>query len=71
MLLVRPIYEFPEPIAHRTHKAGIKTVKDLTVARRFIMRKLAVGMLNIVDQLHIEVTEFYSNFSLMGLVIFV
>lgn len=54
MLLVRPIYEFPEPIAHRTHKAGIKTVKDLTVARRFIMRKLAVGMLNIVDQLHLQ-----------------
>ncbi|KAF2295108.1 hypothetical protein GH714_031540 [Hevea brasiliensis] len=29
-------------------------VKDLNVARRFIMQKLAVGMLNIVDQFHTE-----------------
>ena len=26
-------------------------VKDLTLARRYIMQKLAVGMLNIIDQL--------------------
>ncbi|XP_057984320.1 histone-lysine N-methyltransferase SUVR5 isoform X2 [Hevea brasiliensis] len=54
MLLVRPINEFPQPIAYRTHKIGLKMVKDLNVARRFIMQKLAVGMLNIVDQFHTE-----------------
>ncbi|CAN1324482.1 Histone-lysine N-methyltransferase SUVR5, partial [Linum perenne] len=32
-----------------------KLVKDLSIARRFIMQKLAVGMLNIVDQFHNEV----------------
>ncbi|XP_061338628.1 histone-lysine N-methyltransferase SUVR5-like [Gastrolobium bilobum] len=52
MLLVRSIDEFPQPIAYKTYQAGLKMVKDLTVARRFIMQKLAVGMLNIVDQLH-------------------
>ncbi|CAL0312760.1 unnamed protein product [Lupinus luteus] len=52
MMLVRSINDFPHPIAYKTHQAGLKTVKDLTVARRFIMQKLAVGMLNIVDQLH-------------------
>lgn len=30
-------------------------VKDLTLARRFVMQKLAVGMLSILDQLHNEV----------------
>ncbi|KAG7993858.1 hypothetical protein I3843_01G027000 [Carya illinoinensis] len=54
MLLVRPIDEFPQPIAYKTYKVGLKMVKDLTVARRFIMQKLAVGMLNIVDQFHAE-----------------
>lgn len=54
MLLVRSIDEFPEPNAYRTHKIGLKMVKDLNVARRFIMQKLAVGMLNIVDQFHTE-----------------
>ncbi|KAG2719951.1 hypothetical protein I3760_02G014500 [Carya illinoinensis] len=54
MLLVRSIKEFPHPIAYKTHKVGLKMVKDLTVARRFIMQKLAVGMLNIVDQFHAE-----------------
>ncbi|GAV68269.1 SET domain-containing protein/Pre-SET domain-containing protein [Cephalotus follicularis] len=54
MLLVRPINESPQPIAYRTHKVGLKMVKDLTVARRYIMQKLAVGMLNIVDQFHSE-----------------
>ncbi|QCD90972.1 histone-lysine N-methyltransferase SUVR5 isoform X1 [Vigna unguiculata] len=50
MLLVRSINEFPHPIAYKTHQVGLKMVKDLTVARRFIMRKLVVGMLNMVDQ---------------------
>lgn len=54
MLLVRSINEFPQPIAYKTHKVGLKMVKDLTVARRFIMQKLAVGMLNIIDQFHAE-----------------
>ncbi|CAN1164179.1 Histone-lysine N-methyltransferase SUVR5 [Linum perenne] len=54
MLLVRSISETPEPIAYRTHKTGLKLVKDLSIARRFIMQKLAVGMLNIVDQFHNE-----------------
>ncbi|KAL6273851.1 hypothetical protein ACE6H2_024543 [Prunus campanulata] len=53
-LLVRSINEFPHPIAYKTHKVGLKLVKDLTVARRFIMQKLAVGMLNVVDQFHTE-----------------
>ncbi|KAL3526706.1 hypothetical protein ACH5RR_011362 [Cinchona calisaya] len=53
-LLVRPISEFPQPIAYKTHKVGVKMVKDLTLARRFVMQKLAVGMLSILDQLHSE-----------------
>ncbi|KAK7359933.1 hypothetical protein VNO77_01902 [Canavalia gladiata] len=52
MLLVRSIDEFPQPIAYKTHQAGLEIVKDLTIARRFIMQKLAIGVLNIVDQLH-------------------
>ncbi|CAA0840892.1 Histone-lysine N-methyltransferase SUVR5 [Striga hermonthica] len=54
VLLVRPINEFPLPIACKTHEVGVKMVKDLTLARRFIMQKLAVGMLNILDQLNRE-----------------
>ncbi|XP_038700350.1 histone-lysine N-methyltransferase SUVR5 isoform X1 [Tripterygium wilfordii] len=54
MQLVRSINEFPHPIAYRTYKVGLKMVKDLTVARRFVMKKLAVGMLNIVEQFHTE-----------------
>ncbi|PKI41609.1 hypothetical protein CRG98_038009 [Punica granatum] len=53
-LLVRPISDYPHPIAYRTHKSGLKLVRDLTIARRFIMKKLAVGMLNIIDQFHME-----------------
>ncbi|XP_027151736.1 histone-lysine N-methyltransferase SUVR5 isoform X1 [Coffea eugenioides] len=53
-LLVRPMNEFPEPIAYKTHKVGMKMVKDLTLARRFVMQKLAVSMLSILDQLHSE-----------------
>lgn len=55
VLLVRPIYEFPQPIAYKTHKAGLKMVKDLTLARRSIMQKLAVSMVNILDRLQREV----------------
>jgi hypothetical protein len=55
MLLVRSIDEIPQPIAYKTHNAGLRMVQDLSVARRFIMQKLAVGMLNIVDQFHTEV----------------
>ncbi|KAE9613009.1 putative histone-lysine N-methyltransferase transcription factor C2H2 family [Lupinus albus] len=54
ILLVRSINEFPHPIAYKTHHVGLKMVKDLTVGRRFIMQKLAVGMLNIIDQLHFD-----------------
>lgn len=58
MLLVRSIDEIPQPIAYKTHNAGLRMVEDLSVARRFIMQKLAVGMLNIVDQFHTEVCDF-------------
>ncbi|KAI4330330.1 hypothetical protein MLD38_028628 [Melastoma candidum] len=54
MHLVRPIDEFPEPIAYKAHKIGLKWVQELGVARRFIMQRLAIGMMNIVDQLHVE-----------------
>ncbi|KAJ6827109.1 histone-lysine N-methyltransferase SUVR5 [Iris pallida] len=58
VLLVRPINEFPEPLASGTHRKWRKLVKDLTIPHRFIMQKLAVAMLNISDQLHTEsVTE--------------
>lgn len=53
-LLVRSIEEFPQPIAYKSHKAGLKLVEDVKVARRFIMKKLSVGMLNIIDQFHLE-----------------
>ncbi|TKY55778.1 Histone-lysine N-methyltransferase SUVR5 [Spatholobus suberectus] len=52
MLLVRSTDEFPQPIAYKTHQTGLTMVKDLTVARRFIMQKLAIGVLSIIDQLH-------------------
>ncbi|KAF6166554.1 hypothetical protein GIB67_005416 [Kingdonia uniflora] len=52
--LVRPINEFPEPIAHRSHYRGLEKVKDLSLPHRFIMQKLAIGMVNISDQLHHE-----------------
>lgn len=55
MLLVRSISEFPEPLAYKTHSFGLKMVEDLTVAHRFIMRKLALGMLNILEQFNNEV----------------
>ncbi|CAD5319321.1 unnamed protein product [Arabidopsis thaliana] len=55
--LVRSINEFPDPIAYKSHKIGLKLVKDLTAARRYIMRKLTVGMFNIVDQFPSEVVS--------------
>ncbi|CAA7033173.1 unnamed protein product [Microthlaspi erraticum] len=55
MQLVRSINEFPDPIAYKSHKIGVKMVRDLTVARRNIMRKLTIRMLKIVDQFHYEV----------------
>lgn len=57
MLLVRSIDEFPHPIVYKNHQVGLKLVKDLTVPRRFIMQKLAVGMLNIIDQFHFNVCD--------------
>ncbi|KAL3378521.1 hypothetical protein AABB24_004444 [Solanum stoloniferum] len=57
VLLVRPISEFPHPIAYKTHKVGVKTVKDLTLGHRFIMQRLAISILNIIDQLHAEALE--------------
>lgn len=53
--LVRPINEFPQPIAYKAHRVGRKIVKDLTIARRFIMQKLAISMINIIDQLRSKV----------------
>ena len=63
MLLVRSINEYPHPIAYKTHQVGLKMVKDLTVARRFIMQKLVVGMLNMVDQFHFSVCGDTISFS--------
>ncbi|KAL3616441.1 hypothetical protein CASFOL_039831 [Castilleja foliolosa] len=54
VLLVRPINEYPHPIAYKTHDVGVRMVNDLTLARRFIMQKLAVSMINILDQLNRE-----------------
>ncbi|XP_074309121.1 histone-lysine N-methyltransferase SUVR5-like isoform X2 [Silene latifolia] len=54
-LLVCAIDELPQPIAHRSHKAGMQLVEDLSVARRFILKKLAIGVLNIVDLLPSQV----------------
>jgi len=61
MLLVRSIDEYPHPVAYKTHQVGLKLVKDLTAARRFIMQKLVVGMLNIVDQFHLNVCDGYTT----------
>ncbi|KAL2905681.1 Histone-lysine N-methyltransferase SUVR5 [Bienertia sinuspersici] len=54
-LLACAIDELPQPIVHRSHKVGVRLVEDLTVARRFIMKKIVIGMFNIVDQLPIQV----------------
>lgn len=55
MLLVLPIEECPSPLVNGTHRKWRKLVKDLGVPRRYIMQKLAISMLNLSDELHIEV----------------
>ncbi|KAI8004882.1 Histone-lysine N-methyltransferase SUVR5 [Camellia lanceoleosa] len=42
VLLIRPINEFPEPVAYRTHKVGMKMVKDLTFALSETARSVMV-----------------------------
>ncbi|KAJ0754235.1 putative [histone H3]-lysine(4) N-trimethyltransferase transcription factor C2H2 family [Helianthus annuus] len=54
VLLLRPINEYPEPIAYRSHNVAVKVVKDLTVARRYIMQKIAVSLINTIEQLTSE-----------------
>ncbi|GJM86594.1 hypothetical protein PR202_ga02465 [Eleusine coracana subsp. coracana] len=54
MLLVLPIEESPLPLVNGTHRKWRKLVKDLSVPRRFIMQKIAISMLNLSDELHIE-----------------
>ncbi|KAI3785003.1 hypothetical protein L1987_44111 [Smallanthus sonchifolius] len=54
VLLLRPINEYPEPIAYRSHNVAVKAVKDLTLARRYIMQKIAVSMINTIEQLNSE-----------------
>ena len=62
MLLVLPIEECPLPLVNGTHRKWRKLVKDLNVPRRFIMQKLAISMLNLSDELHIEVGFFVTSF---------
>lgn len=52
--LVCPITEKPEPLAYGTHASGFELVKDLCIPRRYMMQTLAVAMLDVSDQLHIE-----------------
>ncbi|CAN6280243.1 unnamed protein product [Urochloa humidicola] len=54
MLLVAPIEESPSPLVNGTHRKWRKLVKDLSIPRRFIIQKLAISMLNLSDELHIE-----------------
>ncbi|XP_020530211.1 histone-lysine N-methyltransferase SUVR5 isoform X1 [Amborella trichopoda] len=54
MILVRPIYDTPEPLAYGTHYGGIELVKDLNTPRHYIVQKLAIAMLDISDRLHTE-----------------
>ncbi|KAL6911349.1 hypothetical protein ACP4OV_000154 [Aristida adscensionis] len=54
MLLVLPIEQYPLPLVNGTHRKWRNLVKDLSVPRRFIMQKLAILMLNFIDELHIE-----------------
>lgn len=49
--LLRPIHEIPEPIANTKHKFEVKMMKDLTLACQFIMKKLAIGIVNVIDRL--------------------
>ncbi|AQK74074.1 Histone-lysine N-methyltransferase SUVR5 [Zea mays] len=54
MLLVLPIEECPLPLVNGTHRKWRKLVKDLNIPRRFNMQNLAVFMINLIDELHIE-----------------
>ncbi|KAL6634993.1 hypothetical protein ACP70R_027664 [Stipagrostis hirtigluma subsp. patula] len=54
MLLVLPIEQYPLPLVNGTHRKWRNLVKDLSVPRRFVMQKLAIAMLNLSDELHIE-----------------
>lgn len=51
---VCPITEKPEPLAYGTHESGFELVKDLCVPRWYMMQTIAVAMLDLSDQLHIE-----------------
>jgi hypothetical protein len=55
MLLVLPIEECPLPLVNGTHRKWRKLVKDLNIPRRLNMQNLAVFMINLIDELHIEV----------------
>lgn len=65
MLLVKSIHEFPQPIAYETYHEGLKMVQDLTIARQFIMQKLAVEMLYIINQFHLNVCFWWCYFPLL------
>lgn len=64
-LLVCAIDELPQPIVHRSHKVGVQMVEDLTAARRFIMKKLVIDIMSIVDQLPVQVSILWSSFLLI------
>ncbi|KAG9159333.1 hypothetical protein Leryth_017963 [Lithospermum erythrorhizon] len=55
VLLIRPIHEFPQPIAYKTHEMGIEMLKDSYLPRRFILLKLSLNLLNLLEQLNSEV----------------
>lgn len=65
ILNVESIDKFPQPIPYKTHEEGLQMVKDLTIARRFQMQKLAVDMLSIVDQFHSNVCVLVVIFPLL------
>lgn len=62
MLLVLPIEECPLPLVNGTHRKWRKLVKDLNIPRRFNMQNLAVFMINLIDELHIEVGYVLTSF---------
>lgn len=71
MLLVQSIDKFPQPIAYKTYQEGLQMVQDLGIARQFIMQKLAVEMLYMVDQLHLNVCFWWCYFPLLHTPIFI
>jgi hypothetical protein len=70
VILVQSIDEFPKPIPYKTYQEGLKMVQDLGIARWFIMQKLAVEMLYMVDQLHLNVCFWWCYFALLHTPIF-